>query len=65
MPIYLNSNQESLIQFQEGLPVNYSGPLLRGSNALYSAKDTCQLITHLTQHNISKILMLLWVLLSF
>lgn len=44
MPIYLNSNQGSLIQFQDGLPVNYSGPLLRGGNALYFAKDTCQLI---------------------
>lgn len=44
MSIYLNSDSESLIEFQDGLPVNYSGPLLRGSKVLYSAKDTCQLI---------------------
>jgi len=44
MPIHLNSNQGSLIEFQEGLPINYSGPLLRGSKVLYFAKDTCQLI---------------------
>lgn len=44
MPIYLNSNSESLIEFQDGLPVSYTGPLLRGSRVLYFAKDTCQLI---------------------
>ena len=44
MPIYLNSNSGSLIEFQDGLPVNYSGPLLRDSKAIYFAKDTCQLI---------------------
>lgn len=44
MPIHLNSNSGSLIEFQDGLPINYSGPLLRGSKVLYFAKDTCQLI---------------------
>lgn len=43
MPIYLNSNSESL-KFQEGLPNNYRGPILRGSKVLFFAKDTCQLI---------------------
>ena len=44
MLIFLNSNSESLIEFQEGLPVSYTGPLLRGSRVLFFAKDTCQLI---------------------
>lgn len=44
MPIYLNSNSGSVIEFQDGLPINYSGPLLRGSKVLYFAKDACQLI---------------------
>ena len=44
MPIYLDHNSRSLIEFQNGLPINYSGPLLRGSKVLYFAKDTCQLI---------------------
>jgi len=44
MPIYLNSNQGNFIHFQNGLPINYSGPLLRGSRVLYFAKDSCQLI---------------------
>ena len=44
MSIYLNGDSESLIQFQEGLPGNYTGPLLWGSRALYFANDPCQLI---------------------
>ncbi|MDE3184866.1 MAG: AraC family transcriptional regulator [Bacteroidota bacterium] len=44
MPIYLNNNFESKIEFGDRLPVSYSGPLLKGSNVLYFAKDTCQLI---------------------
>src|SRR5665213_1382677 len=44
MPIYLNNKSGSLIEFQDGLPINYSGPLLRGSKVLYFAKDACQLI---------------------
>jgi AraC-like DNA-binding protein len=44
MPIYLNNNSESIVEFQKGMPVSYSGPLLKGSNVLYFAKDTFQLI---------------------
>lgn len=44
MSIYLNGDSESLIQFQEGLPGSYTGPLLRGSRPLYFANDPCQLI---------------------
>jgi len=44
MPIYLNNNSESMVEFQHEMPVSYSGPLLRGSNVLYFAKDTFQLI---------------------
>jgi AraC-like DNA-binding protein len=44
MPIYLNNNSESIVEFQNGMPVTYSGPLLKGSNVLYFAKDTFQLI---------------------
>lgn len=44
MSLYLNNNSEGLVEFQNGLPKNYSGPLLRGSNVLYSAKNTYQII---------------------
>ncbi len=44
MSIYLNDNKGSALEFQNALPADYSGPLLKGSQILYFAKDTCQLI---------------------
>jgi hypothetical protein len=34
MPIYLHNDSESIVEVQKGMPVSYSGPLLRGSNVL-------------------------------
>lgn len=44
MPFYLDSNPETRIEWQHDIPVNYSGPFLKGSNVLSFTKDTCQLI---------------------
>lgn len=44
MSLYLNNNFESLIEFQNGLPQNYNGPILRGGNVFHSAKNTYQIV---------------------
>ena len=44
MSFYLNNNFESLVEFQDGIPQNYNGPLLRGSNVFHSSKNTYQII---------------------
>ncbi|MGN6602452.1 MAG: helix-turn-helix transcriptional regulator [Ginsengibacter sp.] len=44
MSIYLEDDLGSTLDFQNGLPGSYSGPILKGSEILYFAKDAYQLI---------------------
>ncbi len=45
MPLYLNNDSDSFVEFQNNIPENHScGALLPGGKFLYSAKNSCQLI---------------------
>src|ERR1035437_9711730 len=44
MSLYLANGFENMIEFQNGLPENYNGPLLRGSKVLHSVNSTFQLV---------------------
>jgi AraC-like DNA-binding protein len=44
MSIYLANNFENRIEFQNGLPQNYHGPLLRGSKTFHSVNNSFQLV---------------------
>lgn len=44
MSLYLANGFESMIEFQNGLPQNYNGPLLRGSKVLHSVNNTYQIV---------------------
>ena len=44
MSFYLNNNFESLVEFQNGLPQNYNGLILRGSKVFHTAKNTYQIV---------------------
>jgi AraC-like DNA-binding protein len=44
MSLYLNNNFENLVEFKNGIPQNYNGPLLRGGSVFHSAKNTYQIV---------------------
>lgn len=44
MSLYLTNGFESMIEFQNGLPQNYDGPLLRGSKVLHSVNNTYHIV---------------------
>ena len=44
MSLYLANGFDNMIEFQNGLPQNYNGLLLRGSKVLHSVNNTYQIV---------------------